>query len=226
VGVAIMKNRFYLACFRDNVGSNVGFHRINGNGYTTNVKEAHVYTKEEAQRAWNRGREYDQPICADSVDALTVYKVDCQYIPNETQIPEDADEHTLFVAFRPHRWDGNDVFWIQESGTSTTDFTKAVTFTSDSSDALFSAVKEMMIVIPAEMAEQVKRKTFDFSKFDRRKMVQSAGLKQPGWLKQQKRRRYSGKTRWNCPACGKISWQHNPYDFDGCKDVQCKEWRC
>ena len=218
-----MKDRFYLACFRDNVGSNVGFHRKDGKGYTTNFEEAHVYTREEAQRAWDSGREIDQPICADSVDALTVYKVDCQYIPISTYIPRDVDENTVFVAFIARKWDGNDVYWCSETehlGRSL-DFSKAMQFKYGSLPTL----KNRNVYIPLEMAEKKKRKTFDFSKFDRRKMVQSAGLKQPEWLKQQKRRRDSGKTRWNCPSCGKISWQYNPYTFDGCKDMFCEEWR-
>jgi len=78
-----MKNRFYLACLRDNVGDNVAFHSANGNGYPTNVSEAEIYTLEQAQNAWENGRGFDQPISADHVDALTVWKVDCQYIPIE-----------------------------------------------------------------------------------------------------------------------------------------------
>ena len=35
----------------------------------------------------------------------------------------------------------------------------------------------------------------------------------------------TGKTRWNCPECGRISWQHNPYDFAGCSDFSCSAWR-
>ncbi len=218
-----MKDRFYLACFRDNVGSNVGFHRKDGKGYTTNVEEAHVYTREEAQRAWNSGREIDQPICADSVDALTVYKVDCQYIPISTYIPEDVDENTVFVAFIDRKWDGNDVYWCSETehlGRSL-DFSKAMHFKYGSLPTL----KNRNVYIPLEMAEKKKRKTFDFSKFERSKMVQSDGLKQPEWLKQQKRRRDSGNTRWNCPSCGKISWQYDPHTFHGCQDMFCEEWR-
>lgn len=43
-----MKDRFYLACFRDNVGSNVGWHCIDGKGYSTDVSKAHTYTREQA----------------------------------------------------------------------------------------------------------------------------------------------------------------------------------
>ena len=32
----------YLACFRHNVGSNIGWPGFNGKGYTTKVDQAHV----------------------------------------------------------------------------------------------------------------------------------------------------------------------------------------
>lgn len=81
-----MSNRFYMLCTRETVGSNASFHCHNGNGYSSNIDRAHVYTQEEAQRSWDYGREIDQPICADAVDALSVWHVDCQYIPNESTV--------------------------------------------------------------------------------------------------------------------------------------------
>jgi len=49
----------------------------------------------------------------------------------------------------------------------------------------------------------------------------------PDWLKEQNRRKKSrsGKVRWNCPHCGKITWQYSPYDFEGCSDYNCEGWR-
>lgn len=66
-----MSNRFYMLCTRETVGSNASFHCHNGNGYSSNIDRAHVYTQEEAQRCWDYGREIDQPICADGGDALS-----------------------------------------------------------------------------------------------------------------------------------------------------------
>lgn len=43
-----MKNRFYFACLRDNVGSNVAFHGHNGSGYPTDLDKAETYTLEQA----------------------------------------------------------------------------------------------------------------------------------------------------------------------------------
>lgn len=60
-----MSNRFYMMCLRETVGNNASFHCHNGNGYSSDIDRAHVYTQEEAQKAWNCGRDIDQPVCAD-----------------------------------------------------------------------------------------------------------------------------------------------------------------
>jgi len=48
-------------------------------------------------------------------------------------------------------------------------------------------------------------------------MVFGAGLKTPEHLKKAIRKKANPMTRFNCPECGKINWQHNPHDFEGCK---------
>lgn len=39
-----MNNRFYMMCLRETVGNNASFHCHNGNGYSSNIDRAHVYT--------------------------------------------------------------------------------------------------------------------------------------------------------------------------------------
>lgn len=210
--------RFYLACFRDNVGSNVSWHGKNGGGYYTDISKAHVYTLEEAQENWGHAREYDQPISADKVDELAIWKVDCQYIPRARAMPDGCE---TFVAFKSGKYDGNDVYWSAEFEL-TTDFTKAKKL----SLADLHSVPGSYVVIPFEIADKAKRKTFDFRLFDMRKMVTAAGLRMPERVKKQRRKKQgTGKTRWNCPVCGKISWQYNPYDYEGCNDHCCDGYR-
>ncbi|MCO8088211.1 hypothetical protein [Acinetobacter indicus] len=212
-----MKDRFYLACFRNNVGTSVGFQRQGFAGYHTDIDQAHVCTLEEAQSHYNHAREYDLPISADHVDALAVWKVDCQYIPIESQPFTEAN-----VAYVRGAWDGNDVYWLNHKKcTTSTDFSKATIFDQDIAEQLDSKY----IVIPFSLAEKVKRRTFNFKKLNRRVMVQGAGLVMPEYLKKARRRKTNPKSRFNCPGCGKITWQYNPYDFEGCLDVSCSEWR-
>lgn len=207
-------NRFYLQCTRDTVGSNVAFHGKEG-GYVTDLDKARVYTREEAQRAWNSGREIDQPLCADRVEKHAVWHVDCQLIPHESTTREKDGE---YVVFKRQAWDGNDVYWIQKDGEPTTDFTKAAVFSGQ--DLGISGVW-----VPFDLANKVKRRTVSQHVINHRKMVQAAGLVTPEHVKRYRRRKgSSGKVRMNCPSCGRIAWQYNPYDFNGCHNINCEEW--
>lgn len=212
-----MNNRFYMICTRDTVGSNASFHCKDGKGYATDIDKAHVYTLEEAQRAWEHGRCIDQPVCTESVLSLAEYHVDCQYIPNETVIESKCN---YYVGYVKGDWDGNDVYWLNNRGYPSTNFSIAKRFTTP------DLTMDNIVWLPFDIADAQKRRTFRLANFSARSMVQSKGLRVPEWLKKQRRRKgSSGKTRWNCPCCGKISWQHNPYDYDGCLDSACDEYR-
>ena len=211
-----MADRFYMACLRDTVGSNMSFHCRNGQGYASDINKAHVYTLEEAQNSWNRGRDIDLPVSADAIDAAAVWHVDHQHIPGESVLEEGCER---YVAFVKGRWNGNDVYWLSDL-LPTDDFSKARIF-AESPDTNHSD----LVWLPFTTADAVKRRTFNINLLDHRTMIQGAGLRQPDWFKRQKRRKSSGKTRWNCPYCGKISWQENPYDFDGCRDWACEGHR-
>lgn len=213
-----MNNRFYMLCLRETVGINASFHCKNGNGYSTNIDLAHVYTLEEAQKAWDNGREIDLPISADHVDALAAIHVDCQYVPSESVIDDDC---AAYVAFQEGKWNGNDLYWLQSAGLPTDDFSKAAIFDKASTN------EPGVIWVPFSVADKAKRRTFNINLLSHRAMIQGAGLRVPDWLKRHNRNKKSrsGKVRWNCPYCGRISWQFNPYDFDGCNDVYCEGWR-
>ncbi|UPY97241.1 hypothetical protein [Pectobacterium sp. 21LCBS03] len=205
-----------MLCTRDTVGTNAAFHCKGGCGYASDIDRARVYTQEEAQAAWNSGRDIDQPVSADCVDTLAVYHVDCQLIPSSTNL---VDGCTSYVGYLKGKYDGNDVYWITTLCPETN-----FSFAKQFAEPILTA--ENIVWLPFELVESKKRRTFPISQFSARSMVQAYGLKQPDWLKRQRRRKgSSGKTRWNCPCCGKISWQHNPYDYDGCLDWKCEEYR-
>ncbi|OKP31071.1 hypothetical protein BSQ40_03190 [Serratia fonticola] len=205
-----------MLCLRDTVGTNASFHCKDGSGYSTDIDKAHAYTREEAQSAWNCGRDIDLPISAYWVNALSVFHVDHQHVPGETTIEDDCDR---YVGFVKGQWDGNDLYWLCNGYIPVTDFSNASIYCKSDTE------RHGVVWIPFHIADAVKRRTFAIQLLNRRTMIQGAGLRKPDWLKRQERRNPSGKVRWNCPCCGKISWQFNPYDFDGCKDVYCEEYR-
>lgn len=210
-----MENKFYMLCTRETVGSNASFHCKDGMGYSSDIDKAHIYTQEEAQSAWNSGRSIDQPVSKSWVDGLSEYHVDCQYIPRETVIQEGC---TSYVGYVKSNWDGNDVYWLTEWRKPAVNFSEAKKY--EQADML----RDSVVWLPFELADANKRRTFAISKFNTRSMVQGCGLRIPDWLKKQRRRKDSGKTRWNCPCCGKISWQYDPYTFSGCFDFSCKAY--
>lgn len=210
----MMNSLFYLACLRDTVGTNVAFHCRNGKGYSTDIDKAHLYTREEAQRAWDSGREFDPPLSADAVDTLAEWHVDCQNLPTESQIESGCP---AYVLYKKGRWDGNDVCWLGLGGRLSCNLKKAVVLHHPGGD-------EGFVWIPLAVAEAAKRRTFCIDLIDKRRMTQAAGLVTPEHIKKHRRRRSSGKTRFNCPGCGKISWQHNPYDFMSCLDRSCNKF--
>ncbi|MEO4181420.1 hypothetical protein [Acinetobacter pittii] len=205
-----MRDRFYIACFRDNVGPNVSFHRHQFAGYHTDIDQAYVCTFDEAQRHFNQAREFERPISADHVDALAVWKVDHQTLPNSTQIIDGVFGYAVFVQ---GKYSGNDVYWLNKGTYDiATDFEKASYFSKDEVNQLGGKY----VAIPFSLAEKAKRRTFNFEQYNPRIMTQGAGLKMPEHLKRAKRKVKNPQTRFNCPSCGKIVWQYNPYDFDHC----------
>lgn len=209
--------KFYLACLRDNVGSSTAFHAVDGRGYTTNLDKAHIYSKQEAQRAWDNGREFDLPLSASMVRALSVRKADCQYVPTETLIERDCDD---YLAYKKGKWDGNDLYWLSDYGQFCTDIEKAETLSIEQA----IGGPDHLVFIPKDHILKVSRLTFASSLINKRKMTQGQGLITPAHIKRQNRRVNNGKTRLNCPSCGRIVWQFNPYDFHSCKNLSCDKY--
>jgi hypothetical protein len=214
-----MNDRFYLACFRDNVGGNVAFHAKDGAGYVTDISKAEIYSREAAQARWNSLREFDQPISADHVDAATIDKVDCQHIPHVSKVD---DPKARYVAYYRDRWDGNDVYWLSRHDTAALSFKQAREF--NHADAVIMATNDALCVLPLKLVLTVVRKTFPMVRFNARIMTQGAGIRLPEHVKRARRakRRTSSKTRFNCPGCGKLHWQLHPHDFAGCRDNTCQ----
>lgn len=123
-----MSELFYLQDSRSYVGNNVMWWAENGNGYTTDISKAHVYTRAEAQ-AHHDDRSTDIPWPKEYIDTRTRPAVDMQYIRQEEGGPSTDD---LFYVQDSRSFDGNDVLWWTAGGRGcTTDLRKAHLFTRD-----------------------------------------------------------------------------------------------
>ncbi|WP_158138702.1 hypothetical protein [Vibrio metschnikovii] len=197
-----MKNRFYKA--NGHVGSTLLFWAVNDCGYTTNIDQAEIYTREEMQRDVDNGylrNEDELPLCAESANALAQWRVDCQYI--EKIYPEFADPNDEYVSVKRNCWDGNDLAF----GTGMDwdfDYSKAKSFSSADIDPYIESGNQNMYFVPRYHTDEIARRTFQKQNINRRKMITAAGIV---GLRKKRKRQSTGKTRFNCICCGKIIWE-------------------
>ncbi|SAL10279.1 hypothetical protein AWB73_00086 [Caballeronia turbans] len=92
-----MSDEFYLQDSRSFVGNDVMWWAKNRNGYTTDLRSAHVFTKEEAQ-AQHNARATDIPWPKEYIDQKWRPAVDFQYIKKE-----EALRDTGIVLAKPPR---------------------------------------------------------------------------------------------------------------------------
>lgn len=77
-------DEYYLQDSRDYVGNNMLFWRKEGRGYTTNLLEAEVYTR-QAAFAQNACRETDIPWLKSYIDSKARPAVDFQYCKRDEE---------------------------------------------------------------------------------------------------------------------------------------------
>lgn len=203
---------FYLRDTRTNVGSTCMFWALNGNGYTSNLDKAHIYTLEEAQRYIN-SRPTDVPLSKALVDELVTVRVDHQYL-DESQGGEVVDGGEYVIHVSRGDYDGNDVYWKAERG-CTANLSDALVLTKDEAEQAMRFLDDAAIY-PFLYVVSISRRTFQARNVNERRMITVAGIRKP------KRRRYrptTGRTRGNCPDCGKVTWGFNPHEAYTCAEA-------
>lgn len=203
---------FYLRDSRGNTGSSCMFWAENGNGYTTNLDRAHVYTLEEAQRHFN-DRHTDVPLSKALVDELVTVRVDHQYL-DESQGGEVADGGEYVIHVSRGDYDGNDVYWKAERG-CTVNLSDALVLTKDEAEQAMRFLDDA-VIYPFLYAVSISRRTFQARNVNERRMITAAGIRKP---KLRRERPTTGRTRGNCPDCGKVTWGLNPYEAYTCAEA-------
>jgi hypothetical protein len=202
-----MAKLFYKTCRHGNVGSNVMFHNKDEFGYGTNLKNLEVYTKEEAQEYMDR-QDGSLMLLKSEVDKLAVKHVDMQYLDETKGGPSKLND--LCVVQINGNYDGNDIKFCGELG-STFDLSKARVI-SHQEALLF--VRDGMTIWSASYLESISRYTFQAGNINKRKMITAGGVR----YRTPRASRTTGKARGNCPTCGKITWDFNPYENAYCQD--------
>ncbi len=198
---------FYVRSRHGDTGCNVMFHNKNGAGYGTNLDNLHLFTKEQAQKHLDMDI-LSLPLLSAEVDRLSIRAVDMQYLkPEDNELCKDH----FYVIQIDGDWNGNDIYFMSESG-KTYNYDEAITCSYGK--ALEIAAKSSnRIMWSKPYLETIARRTFQVENIDTRKMITGAGIK---YKKPRKARPTTGKTRGNCPTCGKLTWDYNPYENAYC----------
>lgn len=212
---------FYLRSRHGDTGNNVMFHAKMGSGYTTNLDDLHLFTIAEAQKQLGYSIR-SLPLLADEVDKLSIKAVDMQNLDHEKNNEHKKNSPDVFNIQLGGHYNGNDIAFITGSGV-TYDYSKAETFTVDAAQKYLLAHQgDSLFIWNQAYLDSIARRTFQSHNINTRSMTTKPGIV---YKKPRKKRPTTGKTRINCPDCGRIHWQYNPYDFEGCAHISCKGWR-
>jgi len=198
------ETQFYLRDTRSNVGSTCTFWNKGGNGYGSNLNNAEIFTKEQAQRYADEKRHFI-PLSKTEVDKLDTMRVDMQYLGKEGF--DKKSEVDLYLVQANDDYDGNDIYFFADFG-----------ITLDPSDAKMVSKEDApngYKLYPLEFINSIARRTIQAKNINLRVMLQGSGIK---YRSPRKQRPTTGKTRGNCSECGRIAWDYNPYEQPQCSD--------
>jgi len=207
-------NGFYLRSRHGDCGDNVMFHNKNGHGYGTDLDKLHVFSLKEAQKQldWDIG---NLPLLKSAVDNASIRAINHQYLDKNENKKYEGDEYIVQIkGFH----NGNDIAFIVLGG-KTFNYSEATILSKIETGSFPDSTH--FIIWNKLYLDTLSRRTFQPENINTRKMITSPGIK----YKKPRNRETTGKVRWNCHCCGKINWQFNPYDFEGCVDIYCDEYR-
>jgi hypothetical protein len=199
---------FYKTCRHGNCGSNVTFHNKDECGYGTNLKNLETYTLEQAQKEMNY-QDGSLLLLKSEVDKFAVKHVDMQYLDVKKGAPVTLSDNCVIQI--NGKYNGNDIMFLGEIG-NTFDLSKArqvsLSFANEYADSNNNTTWSKSYL------ESISRDTFQDYNINKRKMITAGGIR----YRTPRQSKATGKSRGNCPTCGKITWDWNPYESAPCKE--------
>ena len=202
-----MNTLFYKTCRHGNCGSNVTFHNKDEHGYGTNLKDLEVYTLEQAQKQMDY-QDGSLLLLKSEVDKLAVKHVDMQYLDIKKGTPLNLDDECIVQV--NGEYDGNDIQFYTEFNT-TFDLSKAKVVPYQVAIGFSAPCRTIWL---KSYLESISRDTFQAHNINKRKMITAGGVR----YRTRRQSKATGKTRGNCPTCGKITWDWNLYENAPCKE--------
>lgn len=206
-------DEFYLRDTRSDVGSTCVFWVKGGGGYASDLRKAEVFSFEEAQKYADR-QDHFIPLSKAAVDAVATIRVDMQLLKLNCDFSEGIVIHRRFTSY-----DGNDIFFDDGEGGFTANYSEAKVYADI--DALEALSNQQGIVLSKAFLDTICRPTIQVQNINHRKMITAAGIK---YRSPRKKRAGTGKTRGNCPECGKITWGYDPHENSYCDDHSGNYW--
>ncbi len=206
---------FYLRDTRSNTGSSCMFWAKNGNGYTSSLDKAHVYTLEGAQR-YIDSRHTDVPLSKELVDAVATVRVDHQYLDEaKSGLIEGCEQYVVHVL--RDDYDGNDVYWKAVSPfCRSANLGHASVLLTYAEAEVALKVLDGAAIYSLDYVQSISRRTLQVKNINERRMITAAGIRKP---KRRRERPTTGRTRGNCRDCGRVTWGFNPYENYTCVEA-------
>lgn len=198
---------FYKTCRHGNCGSNVTFHNKDECGYGTDLKNLETYTLEQAQKEMNY-QDGSLLLLKSEVDKFAVKHVDMQYLDIKKGAPVNLDDDCVIQI--NGEYDGNDIQFYAEFGTT---FNLSNAKIISLQLALAYGHPNRTIWLKSYL-ESISRDTFQAHNINKRKMITNGGIR----YRTPRRSKAQGKSRGNCPTCGKLTWDYDPHINAYCKE--------
>lgn len=197
---------FFVRSRHGDFCSSVSFHNKGGMGYGTDISRLRLWSFEEAQQALRHDIK-SLPLLASEVNKHAVMRVDMQYLDGDIGCPVDKDSDCVIQI--SGIYDGNDIKFKNEAF-GTFDLKNATVVSFDVAVSNITTDNKIWLLSHIKM---IARPTFQASNIDLKTMVRDPGIK---YDKPRKAKATTGKTRGNCPDCGKITWGFDPEENEYC----------
>lgn len=204
-------DEFYLTSRHGNCGGTTMFYNKNGKGYGTNLNNAELFTLEKAQQYHDLDREA-LPLLKPLVDKAASLHVDCQVIDGKDVKGQSFPDE--WVVQKNGHWSGNDILFASTDGFSY-DYRKAKVFSLHEAVEFGHGENGDFTFWPRSYLDTKARRALAVSDINVSKMIKKAGVK---YHPPKRVRPTTGKTRSNCPECGKITWGYDPHVEHYCPD--------
>lgn len=198
-----MDNQFYLQDSRSYVGDGLSFWGLGGFGYVTDLSKAQVFSKEDACNH----RDTDIPWPKAYIDARARVGVDCQYVTLSEALYHHTDA-TEFYIQKPQCWNGNNLIWLCDDGTFTSDVAKAVVVPMAHAVTWVGRLGQSGAVVwPKPYIDKLSRRLVERDDVDIKEALRGTGIK----LDKPKKPR---QQMFNCVGCGRFITDIQRYQND------------